>query len=119
MSQVRFSGLMDAAVTALLDEFTSPRRIPAQLARQWPGAPPLEIVLAMVSAADAVEAVITNGRSSSRAQQVWRYAALLATDLYAMERLDLPRRTGADLLSYWHTHDQFFLGNDAGKYPDD
>lgn len=92
-----------------------PRDLPLILARDWPDVPILDVVLAIATGCDAVEAMFgRHGPSGERAGQAWRMAALLATDLRAMQALGLPAARAADLLAYWRLHDAYFLSERPG-----
>ncbi len=76
--------------------------LPEDLARGWPDAPALELVLAMALAAQGVEGFLgDNGKSGQHAQQVWKQAALIAAQVHHLSVLGLPNATARDLLDYW------------------
>ncbi|MHC0053490.1 hypothetical protein [Actibacterium sp. D379-3] len=86
------------------------RRVVRDMTCESPQASPLELIFALVSAASTIEGFFTPGSPSRpAADRAMRLAALIGTDLYAMEALALPRTTAADLRAYWYTHDDYFL----------
>jgi hypothetical protein len=84
--------------------------VAATLARGWPDAPILDLVLAIASGCDAVERMFgPDGPSGTRAREGWQVATLIATDLRAMQVMGLTGDCARDLLSYWQNHDPYFL----------
>ncbi|MGP9789711.1 hypothetical protein [Roseinatronobacter sp. NSM] len=95
--------MTDAAALAVLDSEQSVTDLPAVLARQWPAAPALEMVLAISSACDAIEGMYQlQGEGAARVQQAWRIAALVGAQVYAAQKLGQPHDTAADLLAFWN-----------------
>lgn len=106
--------MAERVITALCEDGYVARDLPLALARGWPDAPILDLVLAIATGCDAVETMFgRTGPSGHRAQDAWRVATLLATDLRAMQALGLPRARAADLLEYWRSHDPYFLDGAA------
>lgn len=92
------------------------RSLPVSLARDWPGAQILDLVLAIATGCDAVEGMFgQDGPSGTRAREGWRVATLIATDMRAMQALGMPANTALDLLTYWQTHDPYFLDQEPLK----
>lgn len=90
------------AIEKLLAPAEGWRSLVRDLAERWPEAPPTELIFALVSAAHEIERMFAPGSPSRQgAEQGWRMAALLGTDLYAMEVAGLPRARAADLRAYW------------------
>ena len=86
------------------------RRLPLILCREWPDAPALELVIALSSAARALEKLFAEGGQAYRdAVDCWRMAALLACDVHAAACIGAPHRTGRDIEGYWRAHDPYFL----------
>ncbi|MDD7972660.1 hypothetical protein [Roseinatronobacter alkalisoli] len=94
--------MTDAAARVIMDTDQALQDLPAQLARQWPSAPALEMVLAISSACDAIEGMYRlQGDSQMRVQQAWRVAALVGAQVYAAQKLDRPHGTASELLAFW------------------
>lgn len=90
------------------------RGMAAALAREWPDAHVLDIVLAIASGCDAVERMFgMEGPSGRRAREGWQVATLIATDLRAMQSMGLAGTRARDLVAYWQAHDPFFLTQDS------
>ena len=69
---------------------------------RWPDVPATELIYSIASAASEIEATFSSGSPSREAAaQGWRLAALIGTDLYAMQAIGLPHRRAADLAAYW------------------
>ncbi len=88
----------------------SVRRIPALICRESPDTPVMDLVIALSSAARALEGYFAEGGPAHHdAMDCWRMAALLACDVHAAACMSLPHRTARDILAYWHAHDPYFL----------
>lgn len=110
MGQTRLDRMIAQAAAHLVQEPDCARTLPLALIRSEPHAPALEIVVALCSAAAALEGFFaTGGPVRQAAAECWRMAALLAADIHAARCLDLPHASGQDLLAYWERHDRFFL----------
>ncbi|MBS0574601.1 MAG: hypothetical protein JSS08_15265 [Proteobacteria bacterium] len=84
------------------------RPLVREMVARWPDAAPGEIIFTIVSAATEIEATFAPGSPAREAaDHGWRLAALVGTDLYAMEAIGLPRARAADLAAYWQI-DPFF-----------
>lgn len=106
MSVQRLDAMIDIVAQVICDPAQSLDRVPYRLASQWPGAPALELTVAMASAADAVEAVFDEmGDSGRRAQQVWRLAAMVAADVHYLMLGKADICTAGDLLAFWQRED--------------
>jgi len=106
----RIDHMTEFAIAGLLAAPDGWRSIVRDIAARWPDVPPLEITFVLVSAAEAISDLLAvDDPSRDVGAHAWRVAALLAADVYAMERLGLPRETAADLFAYWKRYDSFFL----------
>ncbi|MEZ5798180.1 MAG: hypothetical protein R3D63_12280 [Paracoccaceae bacterium] len=85
------------------------RRMVRHQAETWPDSPALDIIHVIAMAAGNLERTLTGPDLQRAAAEAWRMACLVGVDLAMMARMDLPHRTGADLLAYWKVHDRFFL----------
>ena len=101
--------LAEFAIDFLLTGRGSAQRLARVLAQRWPDHPALEYVLVLSLAASGIENTLIGEDAKGLALDAWRMAALLGVDLYDAQALNLPHRTGADLLAYWRTHDPLFL----------
>ncbi len=103
-------GMTEQALQILLAAPDGWRSVVRDLAAGWPAARPLELSYALVCAAQAIETNFDDDSPSRTASdKVLRLTALLSTDLYAMEVLEMPANCAADLRSYWTIHDPYFL----------
>lgn len=92
------------------------RGVAAGLARDWPDAQILDLVLAIATGCDAVERMFgPDGPTGTRAREGWQVAALIATDLRAMQVLGFQDHSARGLLAYWQGHDSYFLTDVAGR----
>jgi len=111
---VAVQAMAEQVIESLCAEEASVRALPLTLARTWPDAPVLDLVLAIATACDAVESMFgTTGPSGIRAREGWQMATLIATDLRAMQALGLPSASASDLLAYWCAYDDYFLHPDS------
>jgi hypothetical protein len=86
------------------------RGVVRDIAARWPNVPPMEMVLALVSAAEAIAGLFgPAGPAREAATHAWRLAALLALDVYAMERSGHAHARASDCLDYWRSKDRYFL----------
>lgn len=84
------------------------RSLVRDMVARWPDAPATELIYAIVAAATEIERTFAAGSPSREAaDHGWRLAALLGTDLYAMEIIGLPRDRAADLAAYWQIDPYF------------
>lgn len=98
------------AIETLLTGPEGWRPLARDLVAAWPEAPALELVFAIVCAAEAIETMFAAGSPAlAGAEAGYRVAALLGVDLYAMQSLGLPHRTAADFTTYWQTDPWFRL----------
>ena len=110
MSETSTEALTKRALESLLRSQDGWRRVVRDMVAETPDLPPLELIFVLVNAASTIEDVFAPGSPSRpAADQAMRLAALLGTDLYAMQALGLPMARAADLLAYWRAHDDFFL----------
>lgn len=88
-----------------------PRAVVASLVRRYPAAFGAEATFVLTAVAAALETpVVTGPEQFTAAQQgLFRAAAILAADIYAVENRLGMRCTCADILRFWQeTGDQFF-----------
>ncbi|MBC58167.1 MAG: hypothetical protein CL814_14730 [Confluentimicrobium sp.] len=110
MPEAPVDQLTRAALEALLKGPDGWRHVVRDLAREAPDASPLALIFALVAAASTIEEFFAPGSPSRpAADHALRLAAILGTDLYAMEALGLPHATAAELTAYWQAHDPYFL----------
>ena len=96
------------AIERLLAPDEAWRGLVREMVALWPDEPPLEIVLAITSAAAAIEGSFAPGSPSREAAMAgYRLAALIGVDLYAMQLLGMAQGRTADLRAYWDI-DPFF-----------
>lgn len=106
----RVDAMTRRAIETLLDTPEGWRRVARDLVAAWPSAPALELVFAIVSAAEAIEATFAPGSPGrAGAEAGFKVAALLGVDLFAMQSLGLPHHSAADLATYWQTDPWFRL----------
>ena len=111
---VAVQAMAEQVIASLCAEESSVRALPLTLVRAWPNAAVLDLVLAIATGCDAIDSMFgTTGPCGIRAREGWQMAALIATDLRAMQALGLPCDSARDLLAYWRAHDGFFLHTDA------
>ncbi|MCC5968437.1 MAG: hypothetical protein JJU15_00640 [Pararhodobacter sp.] len=80
------------------------------MAKQCPDTRALAPVLVLAIVANGLDETLNDSASPrSSATGLWRMAALVATDVMAMEGQGNGGRSIADLVAYWHTSDGFFL----------
>lgn len=110
MSGDALSTMVEATVQALVSGMPA-RAVPAMLADRWPDAPPLELVLVLISAADGIEAMLTpRSPPYGEAQALWRVAALLAVEVHALQVSQQKVACARDLVEHWQQSGEgFFL----------
>jgi hypothetical protein len=102
MSESQLDQMIQIAATWLLDSDHPVDGLGVHLAQTYPDAPILRLVLAIVSACDGVEQMISgNGVTGARIQQGWRIAAMLAAEAHMLEVVNHPRACAGDLLVWW------------------
>lgn len=102
--------MIDFAIVSVSNGPNGPHATVSELARRWPDETGLQLVYTLVSAATAIEQVFSGDQEEHvEAAQTMRMAALLASDLYAMQQLGFSAPTGRDLFRYWERYDPFFL----------
>jgi hypothetical protein len=109
MSTVDDYEMIELAVTLLLPLEQDPRNVVRILVAKWPEASALQMIYAVSAAAGTIEHVLSGSNSEQAAGDAWRLAGLIGVDLYMMSELHLPHATANDLMSYWLSHDPFFL----------
>ena len=106
----RIDQMTEFAVAALLADGDGWRHVARDLAARWPDVPPLEIVFVLSTAAEAIgDLFMPEDSAGAPGRVAWRLAALVASDVYAMQRLGLACATAADMVAYWRDHDPYFL----------
>jgi len=96
------------AIERLLQAGDGWRALVREMVGRWPDVPPLELGLALVSAASAIETSFAQGSPAREgAARGYRLAALLSMDVYAMQSLQMRHGKAADLQDYWRL-DPFF-----------
>ena len=94
----------------LLDGPNGWRPLARNLVAVWPAAPALELIFAIVSAAEAIETTFAPGSPAiAGAAAGYKVAALLGVDLFAMQSLGLPHHAAADFTAYWRADPWFRL----------
>lgn len=110
MSLQQIDTMIDFAIAHVSSGQDGYRCVVRDLAREWPDVTGAQIVFVLVSTAHAIERVFgPQPDPSNEVQQTFRVAALLASDLFALQKRGNFAPTGRDLTDYWHTHDPFFL----------
>lgn len=96
------------AIEALVQDDGAWRGLVREMVARWPDVPPLELGLALASAASAIETAFAPGSPAQEGVlQGYKLAALLSMDVYAMQLRQMPCARAADLLDYWKI-DPFF-----------
>jgi len=102
--------MIDFAIARVTGAAEGPRLVVAELARRWPDATGLELIFVLVSAAHAIEDVFAGDEQEHpEVSLTLRMAALLGTDLFALQQRGNFAPTGQQLLTYWSEFDGFFL----------
>lgn len=110
MSLQQIDDMIDFAIARIADSPEGYRRVVRDLVSTWPEVTGAQVVFVLVSAAHAVEKVFGGGADpKSEVQQTFRVAALLASDLFALQLQGNFAPTGRDMTRYWQAHDPFFL----------
>ncbi len=88
-----------------------PRAVVATLVRRFPRAFGAEAAFALTAVAAALEQPVVAGREQFSAMQqgLFRAAAILAADIYAVEGRLRMRCTCADISAYWDRTDETFF----------
>lgn len=96
------------AITRLMAAPEGWRSLVRDMVERWPDALATELIFAISSAASQIEATFGPGSPSREAaERGWRLAALIGSDLYAMQEIGLPSVRAGDLKAYWRI-DPFF-----------
>ncbi len=110
MSLGQIDTMVDFAIAQISGDPDGYRTVVRDLVVGWPEASGLQVIFVLVSAVNAIERVYPDGRKSiGNTEGTLKMAALLGTDLYALEQLGVTRANGHALLEYWDKHDPFFL----------
>lgn len=106
----RIDAMTRHAIETLLNGADGWRPLARDLVVAWPEAAALELIFAIVCAAEAIETMFAPGSPAlSGAEAGYKVAALLGVDLFAMQSLGLPHRTAADFTAYWRADPWFKL----------
>ncbi len=107
----RIDAMVEFAVSHLTETQDAHRTVTRALVQQWPHAEGLQFVFVLVSAAHALEATFAKDAyaADNTIDQVFRLAALLATDLFALRLKGTPLPLGTDLITHWQQSDPYFL----------
>lgn len=102
--------MIDFAIARISHGPEGYRAVVRDMATEWPDVTGAQLVFVLVSAAHAVEQVF-GGALDPRAevQQTFRLAALLASDLFALQQQGNYAPTGRDMTAYWRANDPYFL----------
>ncbi|WP_298257857.1 hypothetical protein [uncultured Litoreibacter sp.] len=110
MSLQQIDTMIDFVIARISDTPNGYRAVVRDMATQWPDVTGAQIVFVLVSAAHAFERVFeVPSEPRTEVQQTFRIAALLASDLFALQQRSNFAPTGRDLLSYWQESDPYFL----------
>lgn len=102
--------MIDFSIERISDGAQGYRSVVRDLASQWPDVSGAQLVFVLVSAAYAIERVFgSSAEPSNDVQQTFRLAALLASDLFALQKKGNFAPTSRDLTAYWQAHDPYFL----------
>lgn len=102
--------MIDFAIAQVSETPDGYRAVVRGLAEKWPDVTGAQIVFVLVSAAHAIERVFDAApEPRSEVQQTFRVAALLASDLFALQKCGNFTPVGCDLTAYWRENDPFFL----------
>ena len=102
--------MTEFCIERLLSSVNGWRSVVRDMAARWPDAPPMDMVFALVAAAEAIAGLFgPAGPAREAATQAWRLAALLSLDIYAMERSGHAHARAADCIAYWQERDRYFL----------
>lgn len=103
--------MTEFAVGALLSGNPKRRRAAVRdLVARWPGEPALRLVFAITSAAALIEGQIDRRHDAEqRTQTAYKLAALLASDVYALQCLGKSAPKAHDLMIFWNRIDPYFL----------
>lgn len=110
LSLQQIDDMIDFAIERVSSGSDGYRSVVRDLAQNWPNVTGAQMVFALVSAAHAIERVFgSTTEPSNDVNQTFRVAALLASDLFALQQIGNFAPTGRDLSAYWHSNDPYFL----------
>ena len=92
-----YDTLVEFAIRHLLQEAGHAMTLAPALARKWPEAQPLDLLLVMALAADSIETTLAGDQATRAAQDVWRMATLFAVEVLALQAEGAPTGRAADL----------------------
>ncbi len=92
-----YDTLVEFAIRHLLQEAGRATTLAPALARSWPEARPLDLLLVMALAADSIETTLAGDQATRAAQEVWRVATLFAVEVLALQAEGAPGSGAADL----------------------
>lgn len=102
--------MIDFAIAQVSDTPDGYRAVVRDMAKQWPDATGAQMIFVLVSASHAIERVFgDNPDGHPEVQNTLRVAALLGSDLFALQLRGNFAPTGRDLGRYWADSDPFFL----------
>lgn len=106
----KLDAMTEFAIERLLSGREGWRSVVRDMAARWPDAPPMELVFALVAAAEAIAGLFgPAGPAREAATHAWRLAALLSLDIYVIGGAGHPNARAADCTEWWQTHDRYFL----------
>jgi len=111
MADSELDRMIEFALESLLSGEDGRRRaMVRRLVLRWPSAPALQVVFAITSAGAQIEEAIGGTvQDEGEAALAYRLAALLAADVFAVERQRCPPVAARDLLAHWRDMDPYFL----------
>lgn len=111
MAESELDRMIDFALESLLSGKDGRRRaLVRRMALRWPGAPALQLVLAIATAGAQIEDGIGGTpQDAGEAALAYKLAALLAADIFALERRGCVPATARDLLQFWRGVEPYFL----------
>lgn len=110
LSLKQIDTMIDFAIARISESPEGYRAVVRDLAATWPDVTGAQLVFVLVSAAHAVERVFGGTLDpKSEVQQTFRVAALLASDLFALQQQGNFAPTARDMTAYWRANDPYFL----------
>lgn len=98
----RTDTMVECALESLLGDAVPKSDVVHLLVHRWPQASGLQVMVALISAANAIEQVYAAGSPARLdAERAMRRAVMLSIDLYALEARGISPVMASDLLSFW------------------
>ncbi|QBX99600.1 hypothetical protein E2K80_01745 [Rhodophyticola sp. CCM32] len=98
----RTDAMVECALELLLHDAGPKMDVVKILVNRWPEATGLQLMVALIGAANAIEQVYAVGSPARLdADRAIRRAVLLSLDLYALESRGISPARGRDLLAFW------------------